>query len=89
MSDARADIVVDVQDVHRELWVGGEIIRALRGINLQVRRGEYVSIMAPSGSGKTPLFNMIGGLDKATAEERRKRLSGITPQSRSIKTDAT
>jgi len=60
------DVIVDVQDVHREFRVGGEIVRALQGITLQVRRGEYVSVMGPSGSGKSTLFNMIGGLDAPT-----------------------
>jgi putative ABC transport system ATP-binding protein len=60
------EIVVDVQDIHREFRLGGEIVRALQGISLTIRRGEYVSIMGPSGSGKTTLFNMIGGLDTPT-----------------------
>ena len=61
-----SDVVVDVQDVHREFRIGGEIVRALQGVALTVARGEYVSIMGPSGSGKTTLFNMIGGLDTPT-----------------------
>ena len=61
------DTIVDVQDVHREFRVGGEIVRALQGITLQVSTGEYVSIMGPSGSGKSTLFNMIGGLDTPTS----------------------
>ena len=61
-----SEVVVDVQDVHREFRVGGEIVRALQGISLKIERGEYVSIMGPSGSGKTTLFNMIGGLDAPT-----------------------
>jgi len=39
---------------------------ALKGINLKVRKGEYLTVMGPSGSGKTTLFNMIGGLDRPT-----------------------
>ncbi|MBV9470200.1 MAG: ABC transporter ATP-binding protein [Abitibacteriaceae bacterium] len=46
--------------------VGGQPVHALRGIDLDIRRGEYISIMGPSGSGKSTLFNMIGGLDKPT-----------------------
>ena len=63
---SQPDIIVDVQDVHREFRVGGEVVRALQGVTLQVRSGEYLSIMGPSGSGKSTLFNQIGGLDSPT-----------------------
>ena len=56
--------VIRAVGVHRVFHLGGEAVYALRGVDLSVRRGEYVSIMGPSGSGKTTLFNMIGGLDK-------------------------
>jgi len=46
--------------------MGNVALEALKGINLEIRRGEYISIMGPSGSGKSTLFNMIGGLDKPT-----------------------
>ncbi|RLE82472.1 MAG: ABC transporter ATP-binding protein [Thermoprotei archaeon] len=46
--------------------MGKYVIKALDGVNIKIRRGEYVSIMGPSGSGKTTLFNMIGGLDRPT-----------------------
>ena len=59
-------VIVDVQDVHREYHLGGEVVRALDGVTLQVIKGEYLSIMGPSGSGKSTLFNMIGGLDMPT-----------------------
>ena len=58
--------VVETKDLHKYYFLRGETVKALRGINIQIRYGEYVSILGPSGSGKTTLFNMIGGLDKPT-----------------------
>ncbi|MEM4679384.1 MAG: ATP-binding cassette domain-containing protein, partial [Thermofilaceae archaeon] len=58
--------VVVAEDLHKYYMLRGEVVRALRGVNLKIRYGEYVSILGPSGSGKTTLFNMIGGLDKPT-----------------------
>ena len=46
--------------------MGPITVKALDGVNLKVRRGEYLSIMGPSGSGKTTLFNMVGGIDRPT-----------------------
>ncbi len=63
---AGAEYVVRVRDVKRTFSVGGQPVHALRGVDLDIKRGEYISIMGPSGSGKSTLFNMIGGLDKPT-----------------------
>jgi len=57
---------VETIDLAKYYKIGDIIIKALDGINLKVYRGEYLSIMGPSGAGKTTLFNMIGGLDKPT-----------------------
>jgi len=57
---------VRVRNVTKNYELGKVIVKALRGINAEIRRGEYVSIVGPSGSGKSTLFNMIGGLDKPT-----------------------
>ena len=63
---AERDLVVRAIEVRKEYTRGAEVIRALRGVDLDIFRGEYLAIMGPSGSGKSTLFNMIGGLDKPT-----------------------
>ena len=55
--------IIEIREVWKTYRMGDEEVHALRGVTLDVIRGEYLSIMGPSGSGKTPLFNMIGALD--------------------------
>src|SRR5690554_2284260 len=58
------DIVINLQDVWKTYQTGEVSLTALKGIDLQVRRGEFTAIMGPSGSGKSTLMNVIGCLDQ-------------------------
>lgn len=60
------EITVKTDGVVKEYRMGGTILQALKGVSLEIARGEYISIMGPSGSGKTTLFNMVGALDRPT-----------------------
>ncbi len=64
MSTRNAVIVRDLIKIYR---IGSIEVQALRGLNVNVRKGEMVSIIGPSGSGKSTLLNIIGGLDRASA----------------------
>ena len=60
-------LVIDIAGVTKLYKMGAEIIHALRGVNVEIRRNEYLAIMGPSGSGKSTLMNMLGCLDTPTA----------------------
>ncbi|MGZ5002503.1 MAG: ABC transporter ATP-binding protein, partial [Chthoniobacterales bacterium] len=56
-------VVIDIENITKHYVMGEETVHALRGVSLQIRRGEYLAIMGPSGSGKSTLMNMLGCLD--------------------------
>jgi len=58
--------LISLKGIKRHYDVGGEIVRALDGVDLTIQQNEYISIMGPSGSGKSTLMNMIGCLDTPT-----------------------
>jgi putative ABC transport system ATP-binding protein len=61
--------VIVTRGIKREYDMGGEVVRALRGVDLAIARNEYVAIMGPSGSGKSTLMNIVGCLDTPNAGE--------------------
>ena len=59
--------MIQLENIQRTFQVGGQLIHALNNINLEIKRGEYVSIMGPSGSGKSTLLNIISLLDQPSS----------------------
>ena len=59
--------MIRLQQIHRDFQVGDQVVHALDDINLEISKGEYLSIMGPSGSGKSTLLNLVGILDHATS----------------------
>ena len=65
----REGIVIRTYDLWKTYVMGDQTINAVAGINLEIRRGEYVALMGPSGSGKSTLMNLIGCLDTPSRGE--------------------
>ena len=62
-SQSYSDPVIDVRELKKIYHIGDIEVPALRGVNIQIQRGEVVAVMGPSGSGKSTLMNLIGCLD--------------------------
>ena len=64
-----SDVVIRVEGLRKDYKMGAEVVRALRGVDLVIRRNEYVAVMGPSGSGKSTFMNLIGCLDVPSGGE--------------------
>lgn len=59
--------VIKIRNITRDFYLGQEIVKVLKGIDLDIEKGEYVAFMGPSGSGKSTLMNLLGCLDTPTS----------------------
>ena len=61
------ELVVEARQLSKVYVMGGEEVRAVDDVDLEMRKGDFVSIMGPSGSGKTTLLNLVGCIDRPTS----------------------
>src|SRR4030066_157146 len=80
------EVILEVKELHKYYDLSKEnVVRALQGINLQIKKGEFTAIIVPSGSGKSTLMHIMGALDTATKggvwldgeEISKKKISGL------------
>ncbi|MCC6463824.1 MAG: ABC transporter ATP-binding protein [Planctomycetes bacterium] len=84
--------LVEANQVWREYRLGGELVQALRGVDLAIDPGEFVALLGRSGSGKSTLLNLLGGLDRPSKGSIRvagRELAGLSSSELSLYRRAT
>lgn len=67
MDTTQTETIISLSGITKQYMLGKSTVHALRGVSLEVKKGEFTVVLGPSGSGKTTLLNIIGCLDRATA----------------------
>ncbi len=62
-----SDLVLSTSELRRDYHMGDDVVHAVRGVSLEIARGEYVAIVGPSGCGKSTMLNLLGGIDRPTS----------------------
>ncbi len=73
-----SELIIKTEGLRKDYVLGAETVRAVRGVDIEIRKGDFVAVMGPSGSGKSTFMNLLGCLDTPTAGEYW--LSGIRVQ---------
>jgi len=69
LSKKMKNVIIKLENVHKDYKMGESKVEAVRGVNLEIKKGDFIAIVGPSGSGKSTMMNLIGALDLASEGE--------------------